>query len=401
MRFIYQAKNSPDNILEGVIEADNHPAAAALLVKKGFFPLLIEEESISRRFFLDGFLNRIRHRDVNIFTQQLSNLISAGLPLLKTLSVAYEQTGNQKLKSILSDVKERVEKGSSLSEALKEHKQVFKNIYTALIRAGELSGSLDKTCLSLSGLMENEEDLRLKIQAALSYPILISIVGVISLYILFTFVIPKLGFLFLSFGDVLPLPTKILFSFSNFLRSKSLLLIGIFIIAFFVLKEYLKTDKGRFKLDGLILRIPLFGNFIKKGQMAGFTKTLGLLLRHGLGIVDSLEIASHTIKNKVLYEKINRLRLDVVGGLSLRESLRSKDYLDSSAVSLIAIAEESATLDSIFDKISDIYNREIERNVKIFTSLLEPIIILIFGIIVGLVVLAMLLPIFQMNLILR
>ncbi|MEW6407066.1 MAG: type II secretion system F family protein [Patescibacteria group bacterium] len=399
MNFIYQAKNSPSQIIEGAIEADSILHAQAVLARKGLFPIFIKEEIKNKINF--HFLNRISQRDINIFTQQLSNLINAGMPLLKALEIIYNQTSNRRFKAILFDIKDKVKTGFTLSSAISDHKDIFRNHYIALIRAGESSGALDKVCFSLSEFSESEEDLRSKIQVALSYPLFIFIVGAATLYILFTFIIPKMSFIFLSLTDSLPLPTRVLLALSNFLKTKGLLIVLALGLFFYLTKRYLKTVDGKFKFDKAVLRLPLLGNFIKKNQIAIFIKTLSLLTKYKIPIPDALNIASYTITNRLLFEKVNELRLDILKGMSFRDSLKENDYLEFFAVDLISTAQESGSFEFALNKISDIYNRDIERNIKIFTSVLEPMMILIMGIIVGLIVSAMLLPIFQMNLLIK
>lgn len=401
MRFIYQAKNSPDKLVSGVIEADSRVLAETLLLNKGLFLVSVDEEpqTSSRRFVI---LERIRRQDVNIFTQQLSSLINAGIPLLKALEIIIEQVQNSKFRTLLVNVREKVKQGTSLSEALSDYAHTFGNLYVALVHAGESSGSLDKVLVSLSEFAEEEDDLRSKIQVALSYPALILAVGIITLYILFSFVIPKLSFLFYGISDTLPLATKLLLGASDFFRIKGILVLVVLSASIFIfIKRQSKTEQGQLKLSKFILGLPIIGSFIKKVQMLVFIKTSSLLLSHGISISRTLEVASKTVTNKFLFEKLNEARLDVINGASLKEALRQRQCLEPFAINLITSAEQSGSFDFAFTKIYDIYRRDIERVVKTFTSLLEPAMILIMGIIVGFVVMAILLPIFQANLILK
>jgi len=403
-RFVYEAKTGPKDITHGTLVADSRSAAIQKISRMGYYLLSLEEEteasnlSQPRRSF---FSEKISVKNITDFTRQLSDLLEAGITIAKALDILYSQTQNKRLKKVILDIRDYCVSGNPLSDALSRHPRVFSNLYVSMVRSGETGGMLDSILKRLSDFNEKQLDIQTKIRTALAYPILMTVVGFTTIIILITFVMPKMTIMFSDFGQALPLPTQILLGISGIIQNYWLILI-LFIagITMTVMKIY-NTPHGKFAIDSFKLNSPVFGPLIKKVEIARFTRTLATLLDNGVPILGALQIVLETVGNAVIKEDIEKAAVAVKEGSSLAEGLGGSKSIPPAVMSMIAIGEEGGHVEKSLLKIALGYERESDEAVKIMMSLIEPLLILTLGIVVGFIVISMLLPIFEMNFLVR
>ena len=400
-RYAYTAKFQPYKIIQGEIEADSEQDAINKLTRMGYFPVSVEIGD----FFLDKrrLLNfpKISHRDIVLFTRQLSSLVESGVNIIKSLNIISGQIANKYLKAILNDIINKIKDGKSLSESLAQYPNLFSNLYTSMIHTGEVGGALEQTLRRLADFLEKQEESKNSIRAALTYPIFVFVVGVLTVIILLGFVIPRLVTMFEDMGQVLPLPTKILIGLSEFLRSYWWLIIitiGIFI---FLSRRFYRNPQGRIFWDSLKLKIIILGEIFLKTEISRLMHTLSLLLSSGMTMIYSLDISTSVIENQVLKLELKKIKGQINEGVSFSQCLKDAKLFPDFVMNIVTVGEETGTLEKSLLRIADNYERDVDHYLKTLTRLLEPIIILVMGLIVGFIVLSMLLPIFQINLIVR
>jgi type II secretory pathway component PulF len=336
-----------------------------------------------------------------IFTRQLANLRLAGLPLSKSLAAVVEQTENLKLREVIKDLRSRVEDGSSFSTALAEYPKLFPSFYTSMVHAGEAGGMLDKVLERLASFAEKEQELKGNLKSAMAYPALLALVGVATIFFLTTFIIPRFITMFQDLGQVLPLPTRVLISMSTFTSNYWWLIISGVLLIIFIMNRYYHTEQGRVNIDRFRLRLPAFGSLSRRIEISKFSHGLGTLLQNGVPILNALGIVSHTINNQIIAREVIRFREGVAKGEMLAEQIRDSGEFPSMVSNLLAIGERSGKLDSVLIRIANTLDKEIDNNMKIINSLIEPAMILILGGIVGFLVISMLLPIFRINVLIK
>ncbi len=400
-KFFYKAKKGPKDLEQGSVEAESEAAAINKITQIGLYPISVtlEDETKVTQIKNLGFLNRIRSRDLTTFTSQLSSLLESGLTLYRALTVLEQQTENKLLIKIIRDVSDQVKEGKSLSESLGRYPKVFNNMYTSVIRSGEISGALEKVLKRLSDYSEKQQDLLSRVRAALAYPILMAVVGAGTIIVLFTVVIPKLITLFQDMGQVLPLPTRILIAISNFFVSFWWMTLAILLFVFFALRRNLFTIKGKLAFDKLKLSLPVFGKFSKQVQIADLTRTLGTMLGNGVPILQAMSSVSQAINNAVLKQEVEQIAKEIKEGASLAAGISKSKYFPILVSNMVTIGEEGGRLEAALLKVAEAYEKETDQSIKILTSLIEPAMILFMGSIVGFIVISMLLPIFQITLI--
>ncbi|MFC1891353.1 type II secretion system F family protein, partial [Thermodesulfobacteriota bacterium] len=339
---------------------------------------------------------KVTNRDIVIFTRQFSTMIDAGLPLVQGLNILSDQAENPSFKIILKTITKDVEGGSTLAEAMKKHPKVFDNLFVNLIAAGEVGGILDTILQRLATFIEKAEELKSKIKGALMYPIVVIGIAIIVIAVILIFVIPVFQDMFASFGQALPMPTQIVVALSDFLKAKSHYLIaGIFGLSF-LFKQYRNSKGGRKTTDELSLKIPVFGDMLKKTAVARFTRTLGTMMSSGVPILDALEIVAKTAGNVVIEEIIYDVRSSIAEGQTIAEPLSENDIFPGMVIQMISVGEATGALDTMLEKIADFYDKEVDAAVEALTSMLEPILMLFLGGSIGGIVVAMYLPIFTM-----
>lgn len=403
-KFIYKAKSGPKYIVESVIEAANQDEAARKISQLGFFPLEIREEKSTVRNKQDlsfSFSKKIKPNHIVVFTRQLSDLLDSGLTIFQAMELVDKQTQRQYLKKIIYEIKNSIRDGNSLSASLARYPSIFDAFYINIVKSGELAGNLGSVLRRLADFEEKEEDVKSKIKASLAYPILIATIGALTIFILLTFVVPRLISMFTEMSQKLPLPTLMLVNLSNFFSNYWWLIFIILGLVVLYFKKLKGSKEGKFNLDRLKLKIPFFGELIKNTQIAHFTRTLATLLANGVTLMRAMEAVYGVLDNEVLRKDILRMLEEVNDGSSLTNSMSKSKYFPEVVVNLVAVGEQSGSQEKSLFKIAESFERQTDNMIKIITSLVEPVLILIVGLIVGFIVIAMLLPIFQMNLIVR
>ena len=400
-RFQYVAKSAPAKTIQGTIDAETEQEAIKKLTKSGYFPVSIQSESS----FLDKHsvlgLRKVSKKELVIFTRQLSNLIESGVNLFNGLNIIAQQTSNKYLKSILADISAQIKEGNSLSESLKMYPGVFGDLYVSMVYSGEAGGTLDQSLKKLSEFLEKEQAFRDSVRAALIYPAFIFSASLLTIIVLLGFVIPRFVGMFEDMGQVLPVPTKILISVSLFMRGYWWLIIAGLGAFVFVFRRIQGTTQGKLAIDAFLLKLPLFGQFTLKTELSRLLRTLSLLLSSGLPMLKALEICSASLSNAILKTEMVKLKEQVSSGSSITAYLAVSPIFPQYVTNIVAIGEETGTLERSFLRIADEYEKDVDAATKVMTRMIEPIIILVMGLFVGFIVLAMLLPIFQINLLVR
>ncbi len=400
-QFTYRAKKGPKEVVEGLLEAESRHAAITRLTSQNLFPLRVEEKSRAQETksaLTFTYAGRIGSKDLAVFERQLADLLEAGLPLLRALEVLQEQTENRKMTDVVSGLVEGVKAGVPLSQSMEKFPKVFNPMTSSMIRAGEIGGILNAVLARLADFSEKEQELKSKIRSAMAYPIFLSLMGMVTIGTLMVFVIPKLLPVFEEIGQTLPLPTRVLLAISFFCRDYWWVMAGVVLLAVVLLQRRLKTAEGRMAYDENKLKLPLLGPLIKKSEIARFSRTLAALLANGVPVLQALKITSDGVGNVMMRKELEKVFEDVSLGQQLGECMRKSRLFPSFVVSMIVVGEQGGLLERALDKVAESYEKEVDRAVKVMTSLMEPAMILVMGSIVGFIVMAMLLPIFSIDL---
>jgi type IV pilus assembly protein PilC len=390
--FVWEGRLANGTIKKGELEAADKAAAGMILKRQRIVPTKLKAKSQDIALFAKG----IKTRELVIFTRQFSTMINAGLPLVQCLDILSSQQPNPTFKKVLAQIKQDVEGGSTFADALGKHPKVFDNLYVNLVAAGEIGGVLDTVLNRLAVYMEKNESLKNKIKSAMTYPIIVLSVAFGVVAILMIFVIPTFSDMFKQFGSALPGPTQIVVNLSNFFRDFWWGIFG-FIVASIIAFKWIRTQqKGRYYTDKLFLRLPVFGPLLRKVAVAKFTRTLGTMISSGVPIMDGLDITSKTAGNMIVEEAIRAVRTSISEGKSMSEPLEQTGIFPGMVVQMIAVGEATGAMDQMLGKIADFYDEEVDTAVEALTSALEPILMVFLGGVIGFVVVAMYLPIFQM-----
>ena len=395
--FVYKAKDGPDRTLDGEIVAESQTAAAARLEAMGYIPVWIQEarfgqgkHRLSRR--------RIASRDVNVFTRQLAGLLRAGVPILRALATIQEQTENERFQKIVAGIVAGVRDGQMLSETLGKYPRIFPELYVNMVRSGESGGVLDEILLRLAEARESEEELKSKVRSAIAYPSLVLTVGIVSVFVIVTFFMPRIMHLFEGTTQVLPLPTRVVMGISRFLAAFWPWIVGALVLALYLLKRMVAHGRMRLTFDGLLLNLPLLGRFMRDTDLVRFARTLALLTRAGIAIDRAIALSASTLLNTVLREAMRGVGRDtVMTGSSLAAGLRRRPEIPAFVTNMVAVGEESGRLEEALAEVAAFYQRELDRDLRLVTTLLEPVLILAIGAVVGFIIFAMLLPIFDLG----
>jgi type IV pilus assembly protein PilC len=338
----------------------------------------------------------IKTRDVVIFTRQFSTMINSGLPLVQALTILAEQTDNKALAEVTKKVVFDVESGNTVADALSKHPRAFTNLYVNMVAAGEAGGILDTILMRLATFLEKNDALVRKVKGAMIYPTVIMSVAAIAVVVLLIFVIPVFENMFASVGLPLPLPTRIVIGASRFLKGYWWLVLAIGVSAGYFLRKYYATNNGKLAIDRLMLKMPVLGDVLRKSAVSRFTRTLGTLISSGVSILEGLEITAKTAGNRVIQDAIMDSRASIAGGDTIAQPLQKSKVFPPMVISMIAVGEQTGGLDEMLSKIADFYDEEVDAAVSNLLSLLEPIMIVFLGVVVGGMVVAMYLPIFDM-----
>jgi len=398
--FEYKGLDARGKNVGGIFDAPDPKSLRAQLRKTGVFLTEIVEESkaknlANREVKLGG--GRIKVMDIAVMTRQLATLIHAGIPLVDSLTALVEQVDKERLKRVLSKIRERVNEGASLGDAMGDHPKVFSPLYINMIRAGESSGTLDLVLARLSDFTEHQVRLRSKVMGAMMYPLIMICVGVIIVTILFVVVVPKIMKIFDRLQATLPLPTQILIGVSNFVKNYWWLMFIVIGLTIYLSVRYVRTDSGRLKWDRFMLKVPIFGSLARMIAIARFTKTLSTLLASGVPILTALSIVKNVLGNKVLENVIDEARTSIQEGESIAAPLKRSKQFPPIVTHMIAIGEKSGELEGMLGNVANAYDSQVETKINTLTSLLEPIMIVLMGGVVGFIVFSILLPILKMN----
>jgi type IV pilus assembly protein PilC len=391
--FVYQGR-SANGMQNGEIEAPDRSAAVGELRRRAILVTKIAEKTAPKITFKFG--GKVNDKEMAIFTRQFSTMIDAGLPLVQCLNILAEQSESKTLRSVTGQVARNVEAGSTLADALRRHPRTFDDLFTNLVEVGEAGGILDVVLQRLSAYIEKAAALKRKVKAAMVYPSAIIGVAIMVVIFMLTFVIPTFAQMFKDLGADLPLPTKVVLWLSTFVRSYILLIIAGMVGCVLALRSYYRTEGGRATIDALMLKLPIFGTLIRKVAVARFTRTLGTLVQSGVPILDGLRITARTAGNKVVEKAVLQCRAAVTEGKTLAEPLRVSGVFPPMVTQMISVGEQTGALDAMLSKIADFYDDEVDTAVSTLTSLLEPIMIVFLGVVVGGLVVAMYLPIFKL-----
>lgn len=397
LTFDYTVRDKAGKTKTGQMTAPTQKAVSDKLRELGYAPVSISQhrESLSKmEIKIPGMGQKVGLKDLSIFARQFATMINSGLSLIRSLNILASQTENPKLAEIIGDIRSEVEQGRPLSAAMAEHEQ-FPKLFIAMVRAGETAGLLDQVLMRVAQTLEADLALRRKIKSAMTYPVVVLIMALFLSSAMIVFVVPQFAGMFEQLGGKLPLPTQVMLNLSNFMRGSWYLFIIVPIAAWKGFNYARKQPRVRFVLDQLKLKAPVFGNLFHKVALSRFARNFGSLLRAGVPILTALEISSETVDNGVMANAINDVKNAVKEGEAIATPLKDHDVFPPMTVQMIAVGEETGAIDEMLEKISDFYDQEVEAITEQLTALLEPLMIAVLGGIVGSMVVALYMPMFE------
>ena len=396
--FAYEALDESGRAVNGQLQAENAKAASARVRELGHFPTHVTEAEERRASRPGGaFGGRISRGDLTVMTRQLASLLQAGMPIVRALNVLIENTDNERLGDVMREVCDEVRAGGRFWETLQKQPRVFNDLYCNMVRAGETSGELENVLDRLAEFMEREQQQWSHIRSAMAYPILLVSVGTAAVFFLITFLIPRFSQVFDDFGQALPAPTQFLLALSTFLGSYWWGVLGGVAALVLALRWYTKTEGGSYIFDSIKLRLPVFGRLTQRLALCRFSRTLATLLHGGVSILEALSVVRGALGSKPLAAALDEVYGGVREGESIAEPLRRTNRFPPLVTNMIAVGEETGDLEAMLNRVADSYDLEVQNMTRQLISLLEPVIILGMGLIVGFVIISMLLPIFEMN----
>jgi type IV pilus assembly protein PilC len=396
--FTYKVRDRGGKVVEGQLESDSVALVAGKLRSMGYTPISIDRKDtggLKTEIKIPGLSGRIKQKDVAVFSRQFATMINSGLTLLRSLSILAQQTENKALAKIIDDVRQDVERGSSLSQALARHPKAFSRLYVAMVRSGESGGVLDSVLLRLASTIEKQVELKRKIKSAMTYPVVVFAMVLMIVTAMLVFVVPTFKSMYTQLGGTLPLPTRMLIAVSNLMKSLWFVIAGAEIGMVVAFKKWIATEGGRKRWDVIKLKMPIFGVLVHKTALARFSRTLAALVRSGVPILESLEIVSDTAGNDVVARAVRDTQVAVKSGESLSKPLESHKVFPPMVVQMMAVGEETGALDEMLDKIADFYDSEVEATVEALTSIIEPVLIVVMGGCVGGMVISLYMPLFN------
>lgn len=394
--FEYKARTRRGEVLQDKVEGNDTASVVSGLRQQGLLVIDVKEQSVGQKDILEPF-KRVTADDVVIFTRQFATMINAGLPIVRSLNILSEQAANKKFEDVIVDVREDVEAGLSLSDALEKHPKVFNRLYVEMVRAGEVGGILDGVLLRIADQLEGDQELRRKVKSAMTYPTVVLIMAILAAAVMLIFIVPIFAQMFEDLGGTLPLPTRIAMGLSDILTGIGGLLVGALLIGgvFFFLR-WKSTEQGRKVWDPIVLKIPAkIGDVVQKVALARFARTLGTLSSAGVPILQALEITANSSGNYVIENALLKSRDSIRQGIPIYTPLEDEPVFPPMVTRMIAVGEETGDLDGMLSKIGDFYESEVDATVKSLTSIIEPLMIVVVGGIVGGIIVAMYLPMFQ------
>ncbi len=393
--YVWKGINSYGEKRKGVVEAMDEAAARAQLRRMRIENLKIKEKPKDIFENIALFQPRVTGKDVVIFTRQLSTMIDAGLPLVQCLQILAKQQSNSTFRKVLQEIQEDIETGTTLADAMRKHPKIFDNLYSNMIEAGELGGILDTILSRLAIFKEKSMALKKKIKGAMTYPAICLGIAILILIVILIFVIPVFSKMFADFGSALPLPTQIVVNMSDFAKGNFLYIAIVAAVIVLLIKKIYNTEKGRLKMDALFLRAPVAGSLIRKVAVSKFTRTLSTMLQSGVPILDALQVVAKTSGNKIIERSVFRVADSIAEGRPIAEPLEETGVFPNMVVQMINVGESVGALDTMLEKIADFYDEEIDQAVENLTAMLEPLMMVVLGGMIGGLVVAMYLPIFK------
>jgi type IV pilus assembly protein PilC len=395
--YAYKVRDRGGKMLEGTLEAESTTLVANKLRQMGYVPINIEKAAgagLKTEIKLFG-PKKPKLKDISVFSRQFATMINSGLSLLRSLYILSEQTENEGLKNVIVEVRQDVEKGASLSQALSKHPKVFNKLYVSMVRSGEIGGVLDQVLLRLSDTIEKQVELRGKIKSAMTYPV--AVLGLVLMIVaaMLLFIVPIFEGLYDDLGGTLPLPTRVLLAVSSIMTKFLPIVVLVVVGAAVAFKRWINTTGGRRAWDAFKLKVPVFGGLVQKTAITRFCTTLSALLRSGVPILEALEIVSETVSNTVMADAVADVSVAVKGGESIHKPLTQHKVFPPMVVQMMAVGEETGALDEMLEKVGKFYEQEVEATVDALTSLLEPMLIVVLGGAVGGMVVSLYMPMFN------
>ena len=399
--FVWEGKTAQGKILKGEMEAASQEAVFARLRSQRIQPIpaRVREKGkgLEKELTIPGFGAKVTAHDVMLFTRQFATMIDAGLPIVQGLDILAQQSDNKAFRNTIKTIKQDVESGFTLADALKKHPKVFDDLYVNMVAAGEVGGVLNTILNRIAIFIEKAAKLKSKVKGAMIYPCTIVVVAVAVVTVLLLFVIPVFAELYGGMGKALPAPTQITINISNFFRAYFMYLGAAVVGAGVAIKMYYKTEHGRFNIDGLMLKLPVMGDLIRKVAVARFSQNMSILLSSGVPILDGLAITAKTAGNKVVEKAIMTARISISQGRTVAEPLTESKIFPPMVCQMVAIGENTGALDAMLKKVAEFYEDEVDTAVANLTALMEPVIMVVLGVILGGLVISMYLPIFQLG----
>jgi type IV pilus assembly protein PilC len=399
--FLWEGKTAQGRVLKGEIEASNLEAVFAILRDRRIRPIpnRIREKGrgLDAEIKIPGFGEKLKARDLSVFTRQFATMIDAGLPIVQCLDIQTQQSESKVLRNTLRAIKQDVEGGSTLAEALRKHPKIFDDLYVNMVEAGEAGGVLNAILNRIALFIEKANKLKKKVKGAMIYPCTIIGVAIVVVAILLIFVIPVFAELYGSMGKALPAPTQITINISNWVRANCLYMVFAIVGIIIAIRSYYQTENGRMNIDRLLLRLPVVGDLLRKVAVARFSQNMAILLSSGVPILDGLAITARTAGNRVIEKAIMESRVSISQGRTVAEPLRESKIFPPMVCQMVAVGEHTGGLDNMLRKVAELYEDEVDDAVANLTALMEPMIMVILGVILGGLVISMYLPIFQLG----
>ena len=394
--FLWKGEDRKGTAQKGEIEAPDESTVRSQLRRMHIKPTKIKQKP-KDLFENVAFLQpKVHPADVVVFARQFSTMIDAGLPLIQSLDILQAQEENKTFKKTIKEIKDAVEQGSTLADALKKYPDIFDELFVNMVAAGEVGGILDTILERLCGYMEKAMKLKKQVKGAMTYPIIVLVIAVLVIGVILIFVIPVFEKMFSDFGGALPGPTQLVVGMSRYVKSNIHYMIGALVVFIFAFKRFYSTEKGRVLVDDYILKLPVFGPLLRKVAVAKFTRTMGTMISSGVPILEALNIVAKTAGNKTVETAIYKVRSAITEGRTMADPLSESGVFPSMVCQMVAVGESTGALDAMLDKIADFYDDEVDAAVGNLTAMIEPFMMVFLGVTIGGLVVSMYLPIFKM-----
>lgn len=390
--FEYKGKTVTGSAVEGELKVKDRAELERILRRNKILVDKVNKKASQVSIRIGTGIKKVH---ISRFTRQFATMIGAGLPMVQCLDILSKQMDSQEFCKVIGEIKESVSSGSTLSEAMSKHKKIFDELYVNMVEAGEMGGALDTILVRLANYREKADALTRKVKGALVYPAVVSVVATGVTVAMLAFIVPIFAKMFSNLGAELPAPTQVVLQISEFLQSYFLVILGVIVAGIIGLRMMLKNDEGRFQFDKFMLKTPIFGDLIRKSAVARFTRTLGTLIQSGVTILDALEITAKTAGNKVLQRAIKKSVVSIAEGDTITNPLKESGVFPPMVIQMISVGEKTGGLDEMLSKIADFYDEEVDAAVQALTSMIEPMVIVLMGIVIGGILIAMYLPMFD------